>query len=445
MGKRIRFAKRRHMRIGIIVSIAAVVVLIGVLVWVFNGRAPVDRPANVLLITVDTLRPDRLGYGGHNRDTSPTIDGLAARSLVFPNVYSVSGWTLPSVATLLTGRYPRDHGATDFHWAVDSRMPTMAGILKNQGYDTRGFVSHLILTPSYGVAEGFRSFDYSVLNIGHPHEVSTGRQLTDLVIESTADMTEPYFLWVHYFDPHFEYVPHSQWSHFGGEDVDRYDQEVAFTDAQISRLLDHLERRGLFDNTITVFTSDHGEEFGEHGDKFHYTLYEEVMRCPLVINAPLLEPAVDDRIVEQIDILPTVLSMLDLEVDSLFPGRILLGEDSGERPVFVERDRPPPYNQRGVILGDYKLTVIEEVDPASIPRKSQGTESPVVNVSPGIYMYDLSTDPGETQNIYDESDPKAIKLLVMLAEHFSVQATTAHEVEIDETLRDKLRSLGYID
>ena len=433
------------MRTGIIVSIAVVLVLAGVLVGVFVVRTPVDKPANVLLITVDTLRPDRLGYAGHTRDASPAIDGLAARSLVFPNTYSVSGWTLPSVATILTGRYPRDHGATDFHWAVDATLPTMAGLLRRRGYDTRGFVSHLILTPSYGVAEGFRSFDYSVLDIGHPHEVSTGKQLTDLVIESTADVTEPYFLWVHYFDPHFEYLPHSRWAGFGMDDIDRYDQEIAFTDSQISRLLDHLERKGLMDNTITVFTSDHGEEFGEHGDKFHYTLYEEVLRCPLIINAPFVEPAVDDRIAQQIDILPTVLSMLDIEVDPAFPGRSLLGTAPAERPVFLERDRPPPYNQRGVIHGKYKLTVIEDVDPASIPRKSQGTTSPVVNVIPGIYMYDLSADPGETRNIYDENDPKAIELLVMLAEHFAVEARAAHGVEIDETLRDKLRSLGYID
>jgi arylsulfatase A-like enzyme len=231
------------------------------------------------------------------------------------------------------------------------------------------------------------------------------------------------------------------------DDIDRYDQEIAFTDSQISRLLDHLERKGLIDNTITVFTSDHGEEFGEHGDKFHYTLYEEVLRCPLVINAPFVAPAVDDRTVQQIDILPTVMSMLGIDVDPALPGRSLLGAAPGDghRPVFLERDRPPPYNQRGVILGKYKLTVIEDVDPASIPRKSQGTTSPVVNVIPGIYMYDLSADPGETRNIYDENDPKAIELLVMLAKHFAGAASSAHEVEVDEALRDKLRSLGYID
>jgi arylsulfatase A-like enzyme len=426
-------------------AIAIAIVMIGVLVFVFISRKGADKPANVLLITVDTLRPDRLGYAGHTRETSPTIDALAAKGLVFPNVYSVSGWTLPSVATILTGHHPRDHGATDFHWAVDVTLPTMAGILRKQGYDTRGFVSHLILTPSYGVSEGFQSFDYSVLELGHPHEVSTGAELTDLVIESSASLEEPYFLWVHYFDPHFQYLPHGRWGHFGSEDIDRYDQEIAFNDWQISRLLDHLEKRGLLENTITVFTSDHGEEFGEHGDKFHYTLYEEVLRCPLVINAPLLQHAVDHRIAQQIDILPTVLSMLSLEVDPVLPGRSLVGPSAEERPVFLERDRPPPYKQRGVIHGGYKLILIEEVDPESIPRKSQGTESPVVNVIPGIYMYDLSADPGETRDIYDERNPKAIELLVLLAEHFTGEAASGHEVEVDKTLRDKLRSLGYID
>jgi len=429
----------------IIIGLIALVIVAGVAVWLYLGQSSGDKPLNVVVITVDTLRPDRLGFGGHSRPTSPVMDQLAAESIVFPNVYSVAGWTLPSIATIFTGRYPRDHGATDFHWALDATVPTLASILRARGYDTRGFVSHLLLTPTYGVAEGFQSYDYSVLNIGHPHEVSTARQLTDLVIRSTGKLKEPYFLWVHYFDPHFEYVPHSRWSSFGMEDIDRYDQEIAFTDEQLARLLAHLKRQGLDDRTILVFTADHGEEFGEHGDRFHYTLYEEVMRCPLLIKAPSVKAVIDESTVHQIDLLPTILSMLNIVPRESLPGRNLLGVDPGERAIFMERDRPPPFNQRGVIYGNYKLTVIEEVDPRSIPRKSQGTTSPVVNVIPGIYMYDLVNDPGETTNIYNEEDPKAIELLVMLAEHFSVKNKPAHEVEVDETLREKLRSLGYIN
>jgi len=429
----------------VFLSIASAAVLVGVACWGFVSCTSAEKPPNVVVITVDTLRPDHLGFGGHLRKTSPFLDALAKRSVVYPNVYSVSGWTLPSIATLMTGRYPLEHGATDFHWRVDATLPTLAGILRRQGYDTRGFVSHIVLTPEYGVADGFESYDFSVLNIGHPHKVSTGTQLTDLVTQSIKDLKEPFFLWVHYFDPHFEYLSHPRWGAFGTDDIARYDQEIAFTDTEISRLFGYLGSRGWDKNTITVFTSDHGEEFGEHGDKFHYTLYEEVMRCPLIINAPFLEPGVDDAVAQQIDVLPTILSLLALDAPPSLPGRNLLEASSGERPVFMERDRPPPFNQRGVIYGGYKLMVIEDVDPMSIPRKSQGTHSPVVNVVPGIYMYDLTKDPGETDNIYSDDNPKAVELLVMLANHFSVKSKPVHEVEVDEKLREKLRSLGYIN
>lgn len=430
-------------KIAVTLAIAVVAVAAGVASWRYYGRST-DRPQNVLLITVDTLRPDHLAYSGYRRPTSPTIDRLAGEGVVFPVGYSVAGWTLPSIATILTGRYPRDHGATDFHWSVDLSIPTLASILRSHGYDTRGFVSHIILTPQYGVAEGFHSYDASVLNVGHPHDVSTGRQLTDLVIRETQDLEEPYFLWVHYFDPHFRFLPHSQWSAFGSRDEDRYDQEIAFTDSQIGRLLSDLEKRGLDDHTVVVFTSDHGEEFGEHGGKYHYTLYDEVMRTPLIIKAPSIVPGVSETVAQQIDIVPTVLSLLGLDRDPALPGKDLLADNVADRPVFMERDRPPPYNQRGVILGNYKLTVIELADTASIPRTSQGTYAPVVNVIPGIYLYDLDKDPMETNNIFDENDPKARELLVLLAEHFADRSVAAHEVKVDETLRDKLRSLGYV-
>lgn len=411
-----------------------------------SGCARETGPPNVLLITVDTLRPDRLGCYGHTRQTSPTIDALAAEGVRFEHAYSVAGWTLPSMATIMTGRYPRDHGATDFHWSMDPLLPTMAGILRGHGYDTRGYVSHVILQPRYGLAEGFKSYDYSVLNIGHPHDIATAKPLTELVMHDLDSIEEPFFLWVHYFDPHFAYLRHAKWADFGDADIDRYDQEIAHTDEQISRLLKKLG--GRLDNTIIIFTSDHGEEFGEHGAKFHYTLYEEIMRVPLIVKAPGLAPGVSDRIVEQIDLLPTLMSLLHVDpgegVES--PGRDALAEvmTAMVQPVFFERDRPPPYNQRGVLEGNYKLFVIEEADTSRIPITSRGTYVPITTVHPGIYMYDLAADPDERNNIYREDDPTAKQLLVKLARHFSVEATAVHEVDVDDSLRDKLRSLGYI-
>jgi arylsulfatase A-like enzyme len=391
------------------------------------------------LITVDTLRPDHLGCYGHGRDTSPNVDALAAEGVVFTDAYSQAGWTLPSVATILTGHYPKDHGATDFHWSLDVRLRPIASILRQHGYDTQGYVSHVMLTPTYGIGDGFAHFDYSVLNVGDPHEVATAKELTDLALEGIARAQEPYFLWVHYFDPHFEYLYHPAFSRFGNRDTDRYDGEIGHTDYHISRLL-----RKLDDNTVVVFTSDHGEEFGDHGGVYHYTLYQETMRVPLVIRAPGLAPGRNDTVAEQIDLLPTLLSLLGIEYGAELPGRDLFSDAPDDTPVFIERDRPPPWRQRGVIRGNHKLFVVEMQDTTTIPPASRGTEVPVENVKLGIYHYDLAADPGEKHNLYEPDDPTALELLGLVAGHFSTSKYAKNQVELDDELLKKLRSLGYV-
>jgi arylsulfatase A-like enzyme len=388
------------------------------------------------------LRPDRLGFAGAERNTSPNIDRLASEGVVFPNSYSQSGWTLPSVATILTGHYPKDHGATDFHWSLDVKLPTLAGILRRNGYDTMGYVSHVMLTPTYGIGDGFAKYDYSVLDIGHPHDVATARNLTDLAIAGVRKAEKPYFLWIHYFDPHFEYLSHPAFASFGETDIDRYDQEIAHTDYHIGRLLQNLPGKK---NTIIVFTSDHGEEFGEHGGKYHYTLYEEVMRDPLVICAPFLDPAVDESITEQIDFLPTILAMLGISPPAGLPGRDLFEAPAptGD-PVFIERDRPPPWRQRGVIKDGFKLVYIEKVDSTTIPPASRGTFIPVTGVKEGIFMFDLSKDPAEKHDIFDDSDARSLELLGLATTHFSTSKYEETSVQVDKELLEKLRSLGYV-
>ncbi len=404
-----------------------------------GGRHP-----NVILITIDTLVPNRLKFEGHTRNTSPAIDAFASEGVVFENSYSSAGWTLPAIASILTGRYPGDHGATDFHWPLDENILTMAGILRNAGYDTRGYVSHVVLQPMFGIANGFASYDYSVIKYGHPHDVSTAGQLTDLVTREMRTVEEPFFLWVHYFDPHFEYLRHAGWTGFGNSDIDRYDQEIAYTDFQISRLFRYLKKKRYYDDAIIILTSDHGEEFGEHGGVFHYTLHEEVMRVPLIIKALGIGHSVKLAAAEQIDILPTVLSLAGIEVEAVLPGRNLLAETSSARPVFMERDRPPPYRQRGVLLDHYKLIVVEMADTAAIPPESRGTYVKVTNVKPGIYLYDLSKDPNERKNLYSVSNPKAVELLGLLDEHSRKERNKSREIKIDEKLNEKLKSLGYI-
>ncbi len=403
------------------------------------------KPLNLLLISVDTLRPDRLGYEKGRPGISPSIDRLAQNGVVFENALSESGWTLPSMATILTGRYPCEHGATDLQRPMDPRLPTLAGILHAHGYSTAGFVSHILLGPGYGFASGFETFDSSVLDVGHPHSVATAAPLTNLVLEFLNVVEEPFFIWVHYFDPHTEYLEHARYETFGSSDTDRYDQEIAHTDYHIGRLLTKLERKKMLGHTAVVFTSDHGEEFGDHGGKFHFTLYDEVLRVPLVIMAPGLNQRTDQQLVDQVDLLPTMLSLLHIEHPGL-PGHDVLAPATDEnRIVFFERDRPPGWKQRGLRRGWHKLTSIEFADSTEVSAAERARYATVANVIPGVYLYDLLRDPGERISISSGDSINAGELLAELERHFQCSGEKdVREVEIDETLRKQLRSLGYI-
>jgi choline-sulfatase len=397
------------------------------------------RPPNIVLITVDTLRPDRLGYGGNPHNTSPCLDRLSKEGVVFTNATSVAGWTLPSMATILTGHYPSEHGATDFHWSLDASMPTLASILRQHGYDTYGFVSHVMLTPTYGMGEGFSHFDFSVLNVGDPHEVTTAKQLTELAHTGMRNAKEPYFLWVHYFDPHFKYIDHDQF-HFGNTDMDHYDSEIAFTDYYIDDLLKVVDHG----NTIIIFTADHGEEFGEHGSQYHYTLHGEVMRVPLIIKGPGLAPRTDALPAEQTDFVPTILALAGIEAPAGLPGHNLLAARDANAPQYIERDRPPQWSQRGVIRGQHKLIVVENADTTQIPPASRNEEIAVKNVEPGIYLFDTARDPGEQTNLFSPSDSTSLRLLALVNAHFSKAPAHGPPVQIDQQLLEKLKSLGYI-
>lgn len=405
-----------------------------------------DAPINVVLITVDTLRADRLGYAGGRDGVSPAIDALAAEGVVFTNAFSASGWTLPSIATILTGRYPHTHGATTFNTAMDPALPTIATLLADHGYVTAGFVSHMLLQPAYGVAKGFDHYDDSVLRVGDPHEVATAEPLTDLALAHLATLRPPFFLWVHYFDPHFDYLTYEAHAHFGDEPIDRYDQEIAHTDEQIGRLLDALARRVPQDETVVLFTADHGEEFGDHGGRYHFTLYDEVVRVPFIIRSPGQSPRTDDRLVEQVDVLPTLVSLLGIDDLQSAPGDDLLAPppDPATQSVYFARDRPPGWSQRGVRTRQRKLIVVEPADTTRVSPASIARYAGIENVVPGVHLFHLDRDPMETTDVFSPSDDAASRLLDTLGEHLSGGTAATREVTVDDELSRKLRSLGYI-
>lgn len=422
-------------------------VLVGLLL--LGCGVPEPQARNLLLISVDTLRADRLGFLGHERPTSRALDALAAEATVFERAYSESGWTLPSMATLLSGRHARDHGATRFTRAVDPRLPTLASLLVARGYDTRAFVSHVLLQPRYGFDRGFQVFDASVLYAGDPHRISSAAPLTDRLLDSleSQPLVEPFFVWVHYFDPHMLYLAHPEFAHFGSTPIDRYDGEIAHLDRHVARLLDSLRGRGLLDRTVVVMTADHGEEFGEHGGRLHDTLFEEVVRVPLLVRVPGRAAARSQVLARQVDVAPTALAALSLRASPPWPGRDLLSESgSGEAdpPIFFERDVPSKYRQRGVRQGRFKLVIVTpgpgDPDPGAPPEAE-----PEPSLRPGVALYDLAEDPGEQRNLADAQPQRVAELMVLLREHFGVGAEAGRVAELDPVLRDQLRDLGYLE
>jgi arylsulfatase A-like enzyme len=404
-----------------------------------------NRPANLVLVTVDTLRPDHLGYAGYARPTSPNIDRLAESSVVFTRAYSQAGWTLPSMATILTGRHPKDHKATDLHFRLDASLPTLASILRERGYDTRGYVSHVLLTSKYGLDKGFVRFDSSVLDRGDPHTISTSRELTDLAIGDLDDLREPFFVWIHYFDPHFDYLPHAPWTSFGDGAADRYDQEIAFTDAEIARVLAFLERGGKGERTFVVFTADHGEEFGDHGGIFHETCFEEVVRVPLAIRGPGLAPSTRDDPVDQVDLLPTLLGLVGATLPMPLPGRDLFSDSFPSKPIFIERDRPSAFRQRAVVLSSDKLVRVERRDTTLVPPESRIQDTDAGNVVPGAFLYGLAADRSERVERSAADPALAERMLALLAGHFvGPGGTAADTVVVDAEMRERLRALGYL-
>ncbi len=406
----------------------------------------VSAPPNVLLVTVDTLRHDRLGFAGHHRNTSPSIDALASESVVFTRAYSQSGWTLPSMASVMTGQPPARHGATHFHERMDSTLPTLASTLKARGHATYGFVSHILLRPKHGFAGGFDRLDTSVLALGRPKFVESAEPITELALATLADVPEPFFVWVHYFDPHNEYLPHAAWSSFGDDASGLYDQEIAWTDAQIGRLLDALDTTGLADRTIVALTADHGEEFGEHGGVYHYTLHEEIVRIPLLLRVPGAAPRIDDTPVQQIDLLPTILAAVGAPADPSLPGRDLLASEIPPEPIFIERERPAGFHQRAMIQGQHKLVVIEVREPDPDAPPPPPTPTPLHHIETGVFFYDLERDPLERSPLDPAGHPMAAEMLAAMAKHFeSLPAGTAEAVELTPETEAALRALGYLE
>ncbi len=302
--------KRPVLATGLFVGALTVVYLVQV--------SPLPRP-NVLLVTIDTLRADRLGCYGRSAAKTPWIDRLAREGVRFERCYASAPLTRPSHATILTGLEPFHHGVRDnLSMALPEGLPTLAALLGGEGWTSAAIVASDPLVRASGLDRGFGAYDDD-LDATAPRPEGHFRERTaDQVADRALGFLEgagrrgPFFLWAHFFDPHAEYSPPAEYRRAGTP----YDGEIAFVDAQLGRILAALEESGRLDDTIVVVTADHGEGLGDHGEATHgYFLYDSTLRVPLVVRwASGLEPgtSVADP-VRLVDVCPTILDLAGVE------------------------------------------------------------------------------------------------------------------------------------
>jgi arylsulfatase A-like enzyme/Tfp pilus assembly protein PilF len=387
---------------------------------------PSLRGADVVLITIDTLRADAVGFAGNRLAATPVLDRLAAAGRVFPDAHAHNVITLPSHTNILTGLYPYQHGVRENSgFKLASSVPTLGSLLRHAGWATAAFVGAFPLDARFGLGAGFDRYDDSFPRGSNPAEYRFAQRRGDQVVEPAlawwrSKRGSRRFLWVHLYDPHAPYEPPEP---FASRFKDHpYLGEVAAADSFLAPLvLPFLE--GKERPALIVFTADHGEALGEHGELTHGLFaYEATLKVPLVVWGPGIPPGRDPRSARHVDIVPTVLAALRLPAPPGLPGRSLLG--------------PPP----AAVATSYFESLTTALNRGWAPLRGMLREHRKFVDLPLPELYDLSDDPGEAHNRYDEQRPAARALAAALPRE-SAWPPVKGAVSSEEAAR--LRSLGY--
>ncbi|MDH4270376.1 MAG: sulfatase-like hydrolase/transferase [Candidatus Aminicenantes bacterium] len=390
---------------------------------------------NCLLITIDTLRADRLSCYGSSSPKTPNIDSLAGRGVVFSRAFANTSTTLPSHVNILLGTTPNYHGVHEnLNFVVSQELLTLAEHLKDNGYSTGAFVGAYPLDSRFGLSQGFDVYDDQYSRV-HSVNLASLERNAEAVIEAALEWLRgrksPWFLWIHCWDPHSPYDPPEPFKTQYKDHL--YEGEVAYVDLALGNLFDYLNRAELIDSTVLVFTGDHGESLGQHGEETHgFFAYNSSLWIPLIISAPQCTPARIDDYVSHIDIFPTVCDALGiqkppfLQGHSLFPA--LKGKKLAERPIYFE-SMYPYYSRGWAPLKGFIL------------KKKKFIDSPLPE------LYDLTRDFDELDNLVSESEKEAARLRAQLNDIIRDQMPS-HQVEAvrqpDRQTREKLASLGYV-
>lgn len=352
-----------------------------------------ERPLNVLLLTIDSMRSD-MPWNGYPRAIAPNLTKLAEKSVVYENAYSVSSYTAKSVAAILTGRWPSTLYRTGWFfagYAKDNVFFTEA--LQDRGIRTLSWHGHAYFGRGKGLEQGFDEW-HVVPGIRFDAQTDpnvTSDKMTELgikLLKDPANTGKQFFAWAHYMDPHDEYVKHEESPDFGKKNRDRYDSEIFYTDLWIQKLLDFCAEQPWWKDTAVIISADHGEAFGEHGMYKHaFQLWEVLIRIPLVIYAPGVTPKRISERRSTIDLAPTIMDLMGQPPLPTFVGESLVPELYGaaqpksREPIVAELAEDSHNPQiRAVVQGDYKLIVYGD---------------PMVN----SLLFNLRSDPGETKDL----------------------------------------------
>jgi len=450
-----------------------------------TGRPHGPKQPYVLLIGIETLRADHVGCIGYLRNTTPTLDAIAKEGVAFSRVMATASWTMPAVMSVLTSLYPEVHSTDKYDKKLPESVPTLAEVLKENGYKTVAFVSNPTLDGRHGFSRGFELYDdFSVwldfvgtgkYVAGHNtapnpevHQTLTSEQLTrSALCWLERHYQEPFFMFVFYFDPHFDYIPPPPFDtvfdlNYNGSidgrgiveeprksnrppqrDLDHiialYDGEIRYTDTYISKLLDAFARFGILDQTLVVIFGDHGDEFYEHGSTGHaHTLYNELIHIPLVFRWPSGIPKGRriDALVSQVDIMPTILDYLGIQHQQAIQGTSLKDLIEGRVYGVHEYVFAGASNGKCAIIGNRNKMILNH----GVGEKE---------------FYDLSNDPREQNSIYQALDSSPLAAFFErrwkewssenkeLAARFP-RDSDSDQIRLDEHRLKQLRALGYV-
>ncbi len=401
---------------------------------------------NIILITISSLRADHTGLSGYHRDTTPHLDEFARQNTTFTQAFATSGWMMPAHASILTGLYPRDHQVTHISKKLNEQFITLPEILSNHGYYCAGFCCNPRLSNDYGFGQGFDSYDdYSVDIILESLAFETEKKMdinarrtngliNDAVIRWLRNNThQPFFLFVHYYDNHWDYLPPPPYDKMyapdyhgditgreiareplfsnppADDDIDHiialYDGEIRQTDQDLGEMLEFLRNEGKFEDSVIIIAGDHGEQFYEHGHTSHHGIFDELIHIPLVVSVPdFNEPGTMDCLVSGVDIMPTILDFASIIIPSECKGNSLVSLIKGKTE-----------KQRDFVFVEYTGGAAADSYAARFERYK------FVSQEGDIFAYDLQEDEFEQKKIYKNDFNNQMNELFKTVEHLLKQ------------------------